>query len=132
VLRQLGEVHVRNLAARYANAIQRSDIPGLCSMLADDATWYMPPAPNWYRGLPAIAGFHTDFVASERWRHRTTRANGQLAVGCYTFRAAEDCYVGGVLDVLTLDGEQIVAVTAFIGADFSSFGLPETLPTDHA
>jgi RNA polymerase sigma-70 factor (ECF subfamily) len=129
-LRQLGDVHVQDLAARYADAIQRSDIEGLCSMLADDATWSMPPAPNWYRGIPAIARFHTDFVASERWRHRTTPANGQLAVGCYTFNSAERCYVGGVLDVLTLTGDRIAAVTAFIGADFSSFGLPHSLPVE--
>jgi RNA polymerase sigma-70 factor (ECF subfamily) len=66
----------------------------------------------------------------ERWRHQSTHANGQLAVGCYLFEAASGRYEPAVLDVLTLDGEKIAAVTAFLLDDtnaaetFASFGLP--------
>lgn len=74
-----------------------------------------------------------------------TRANGQLAVGCYIHDPDHDCYRVAVLDVLTLRGEFVHAVTAFLapwlfgrfgeGVDdvmtpalFARFGLAETLP----
>jgi RNA polymerase sigma-70 factor (ECF subfamily) len=144
-LRSLGTDQVRDLAERYADAIERSDVTALCAMLTEDATWSMPPHPHWYRGHDAITAFHVNDVSSERWRHRTSSANGQLAVGCYTFDAERDCFVGSVLDVLTLSGNQIASVTAFFTAEqttsdargddwflgtvsFPRFGLPETLP----
>jgi RNA polymerase sigma-70 factor (ECF subfamily) len=144
-LRSLGDERVRDLAERYADAIERTDIDGLCSMLTADAIWSMPPLPNWYQGHSAIAEFHTRDVSSEQWLHRTAHANGQLAVGCYILESTRDCYVGSVLDVLTLDGDKIAAVTAFftseqlgrlghgddghVGAvSLPRFGLPDTLP----
>ncbi len=58
-----------------------------------------------------------------------TRANGQLAVGCYVLSAESGRYEALVLDVLTLAGERIAAVTAFIDSSlFAPFGLPESLP----
>jgi RNA polymerase sigma-70 factor (ECF subfamily) len=145
VLQSLGDGQVRALAERYADAIERSDIDGLCSMLTEDATWSMPPHPHWYRGHAAIAEFHVRDVSAERWRHLASRANGQLAVGCYIYDADCECFIGSVLDVLTLEGDRIAAVTAFftaaafrndgdigerfVGAvSFPRFGLPETLP----
>jgi RNA polymerase sigma-70 factor (ECF subfamily) len=64
-----------------------------------------------------------------RWRHLPTRANGQPAVGCYQWSPERGCFVGRVVDVLTLDGERIDSITAFIGEDVvRRFGLPATLP----
>jgi RNA polymerase sigma-70 factor (ECF subfamily) len=52
-----------------------------------------------------------------------TRANGQVAVGCYMWDGSR--YAPYVIDVLTLDGDRIAAVTAFIDASlFVPFGLP--------
>lgn len=48
--------------------------------------------------------------------------------GCYIWDEARGLYRAEVLDVLTLRGQRIIAVTAFIGGDiFPSFGLPTTL-----
>ena len=58
-----------------------------------------------------------------RWRHRPAWSNGQLAVGCYVFDQAKGSYVPAVIDVLTLAGEKISAVTAFQAADVA--GLPQ-------
>jgi RNA polymerase sigma-70 factor (ECF subfamily) len=144
-LRLLGADGERELAERYADAIDRNDIEMLLSMLTEEATWAMPPCPGWYQGRSAIAEFHAASVSTERWRHVATRANGQLAVGGYTFDEAKGCYVGSVLDVLTLDGGRIAAVIGFITADifvrdgvethrfsasesFPRFGLPVELP----
>jgi RNA polymerase sigma-70 factor (ECF subfamily) len=99
-LAALGDDRVRDLAGRYADAIERSDIDGLCAMLTEDATWSMPPDPEWYRGLPDIADFHIESVAPERWRHWPARANGQLAVGGYMYDPGLDSYVATVLGVL--------------------------------
>ena len=84
-----------------------------------------------------------DGVGSVRWQHRATRANGQLAIGCYIWAERLGGYAASVLDVLTLDGGQIAGVHAFIiaehveqpgydgrftAADFTRFGLPTVLP----
>jgi RNA polymerase sigma-70 factor (ECF subfamily) len=141
-LRSLGDDRIGALAARYADAIERGDAGLLVSMLTTDATWTMPPAANGYRGHAAIRAFLQQDVSAVRWRHRATCANGQLAVGCYAFDAERGCYLALVLDVLTLEDDQIAAVTAFITAegfdeqvpggrfaraDFARFGLPVEL-----
>lgn len=143
-LSRLGDDRVHALAQRYATAIDEADIPGIISLLTEDATWSMPPHPNWYQGRPAIEVFHENDVSQVRWRHRTTSANGQLAVGCYIFDEGKGTYVGSVLDVLTIRGGLVESVTAFFSADglgltgaddgyvdaveFSRFGLPAELP----
>lgn len=143
-LRSLGDQRVRALAERYADAIENGDTDGLMSMLTGDATWSMPPDSTWYAGRPAIAGFMRNYVFPEDWRHLATRANGQLAVGCYIFDPERGSYAASVLDVLTLDGDKISAVVGFLTADilrrsghevrfgssdfFARFGLPEELP----
>jgi RNA polymerase sigma-70 factor (ECF subfamily) len=49
-----------------------------------------------------------------RWRRLPARANGQVAVGAYTWREDERAFLPFALDVLTLAGGQISDVTAFI------------------
>ena len=49
-----------------------------------------------------------------RWRHRPTVANGQLAVGTYTWMEQEKTHVPFSLDVLTMVGDRIHEVTAFV------------------
>jgi RNA polymerase sigma-70 factor (ECF subfamily) len=143
-LGSLGDERIRALAKRYVDAIERGDASVLVSMLTEDAVWSMPPLPTWYRGREAISEFLIQDVFSVRWRHLATRANGQLAVGCYTFDPDKGLFVASVLDVLTIDGERIAEVDGFliaeqlepsgqerrfIGPDvFPRFGLPAELP----
>ncbi|HEY1914477.1 MAG TPA: sigma-70 family RNA polymerase sigma factor [Streptosporangiaceae bacterium] len=126
-LRSLGDERVRALAARYADAIERNDVDLLVSMLTSDATWSMAPYPMWYQGVPAIREFLTEDVSSVRWQHRTASANGQLALGCYIFNAKRGRYVAAVIDVLTLDGDRITAVDAFITQEDSGVSYPFTV-----
>ncbi len=124
-LRSVGDIKVRALVTRYMDALERADMDGMLALLVEDASWEMPPEPVWYRGHHAIAGFLKGGPFQVRWRHLPTQANGQVAVGCYLWDADENAYRGAVLDVLSLRGAQISAVTAFIGsADFRLFGLP--------
>jgi RNA polymerase sigma-70 factor (ECF subfamily) len=144
ILREVaGFARVKTLAERYADAIERGDTDTLISMLTRDATWSMPPVPTWYLGHAAIAEFMRDYVFRVDWRHLTTQANGQLAVGCYILDPERGTYVASVLDVLTLRGEKIAAVDGFhlagflrrsgydaklAGFDyFARFGLPDEI-----
>jgi RNA polymerase sigma-70 factor (ECF subfamily) len=115
-LRALGDQRTRAIVQQYADAIERADTDTLISMLTEDATWSMPPIPTWFRGHQAIREFLVRYPLSERWQHRPTGANGQLAVGCYLFDEAGGDYVPAVIDVLTLAGEKIAAVTGFLTA----------------
>jgi RNA polymerase sigma-70 factor, ECF subfamily len=140
-LRALGDQRTRDIVRRYSDAIERGDADTLVSMLTEDATWSMPPAPTWFRGRPAIRDWLIRDPLTERWRHRPARANGQLAVGCYLFDAGRGRFTPAVIDVLTLDGDRIAAVTAFLTFDvqahpgrqvtgaevFARFGLPPEL-----
>jgi RNA polymerase sigma-70 factor (ECF subfamily) len=127
VLRDLGDKRTRAIVQRYSDAIERGDADTLISMLTEDATWSMPPVPTYYRGHQAIRQFLLSSPLLYRWQHRPTRANGQIAVGCYLFDAARNRYVPAVIDVLTLDGGKIAAVTGFLAADVST-ELPQSAP----
>jgi RNA polymerase sigma-70 factor (ECF subfamily) len=127
-LRTVGDERLRAIVADYTAALEAGDVDAIVSMLAEDATWSMPPHPEWYQGHEAIAEFFKAGPATVQWRHVPTSANGQIAVGCYALDAEAGVYRGGVIDVLTLRGTQIAAITAFIDSTlFARFGLPEML-----
>jgi hypothetical protein len=56
------------------------------------------------------------------------RANGQPAFGCYLDDPHAPVARPWSFLVLTLDGEQISAITAFDTSVFAHFGFPRTLP----
>ena len=124
-LRSVGDGRVRELVTRYMAALEEADMEGMLALLAEDASWAMPPEPKWYRGHEAISRFLAGGPFQVRWRHVPTRANGQIAVGCYIWDPARKVYSAAVIDVLTLRGAQISSVTAFLdGGLFPRFGLP--------
>jgi RNA polymerase sigma-70 factor, ECF subfamily len=135
-LRELGDARVRALAGQYADAIERGDADTLVAMLTRDATWCMPPDPTWYRGPDALRAWLLRDPLTYAWRHQPTWANGQLTLGCYLPDEKSGGFAPAVLDVLTLEGDKIAAVTAFVLMDspdravevFARFGLPAWLP----
>lgn len=142
-LEQLGDEAVRTLAARYATAIERGDLPALLALLTEDISWSMPPLASWYDGRERVSEFLTRFVFPEQWAHVTTSANGQLAVAGYLFESDLGVYVPAALDVLELRGGKVAAVTGFLTGEalseafrhnglFERFGLPATLPAGGA
>jgi RNA polymerase sigma-70 factor (ECF subfamily) len=131
-LRTLGDETVRELVQRYIDAFERDDVDVVVAMLTEDATIAMPPTPTWYSGPEAIAAFYAGKTLSgvQGWRHVATRANGQLAVGCYSSDGETGSFSPHVLDVLTLRGARIAAITSFVDAElFRGFGLPDQLPS---
>ncbi len=80
-LRALGDDGLGKLVKRYVDAWEQGDVDAILAMLAEDATFTMPPLPTWYRGHDAIALFLTRYALRDRWRLVPARANGQLAFG---------------------------------------------------
>jgi RNA polymerase sigma-70 factor, ECF subfamily len=124
-LRSLGAKQVREIVANYIDAWERGDVDALVAMLAEDATFAMPAYPAWWRGREVIAAF----AAGPVHRYLQTQANGQAANGAYRWDAKKGSYIAEALEVLTLEGTQVIAMTAFMTPEiFTHFGLPGELP----
>jgi RNA polymerase sigma-70 factor, ECF subfamily len=128
-LRALGDEKVTEIVERYMAALESGDVDRVVALLTEDATWSMPPCPMWFRGIETVSAFLTDYPLNERWRHIPTRANGQLAVGCYMWDGER--YAAAVLDVITLRSDKVVDVTAFLAPwVFTRFGEADGFMTE--
>jgi RNA polymerase sigma-70 factor (ECF subfamily) len=153
-LRSLGDERLTEIVTGYVDAWQRGDVDAVVAMLTEDAAFAMPPLRTWFRGRDAIAVFLAGWPLSGEWRWRPirARANGQEALAFYSWDAKEESYLPFALNVLTLRGESVSEVNAFItrsteipdreviarlpeqpadpvrlSAAFERFGLPERL-----
>src|SRR2546423_950207 len=115
-LRALGDDGLRALVDGYVDAWQRGDVEAVVGMLTEDATFAMPPLRTWFSGRDGIATFLAGWPLSGLWRWRPllVRANGQPALAFYSWDDDEGCYMPFALNVLTLRGDKISDVTAFI------------------
>jgi RNA polymerase sigma-70 factor, ECF subfamily len=115
-LRSLGDEGLRKVVEGYMDAMSRGDVDAVVSMLAEDAAWSMPPLPAWFHGHEALRGFlqFGPLSGEWRWRHLPAHASGQAAIGSYAWYEKDQTYRPFALDVLTLEGEKIKAVTSFI------------------
>ena len=113
-MRSLGDRRLRELAQRLADALEAGQIEVVVAMLAEDATFAMPPHPDWCRGREALSRSWLMPAASPTGlRYRPTRASGQLALAAYKLDPQRDCYLPVALDVLSWRGTRISAITAF-------------------
>jgi len=115
-LRALGDEPLRELVERYVDAWERNDVQAFTAMLAEDATFAMPPLASWYAGREAIARWAARWPLSGDWRWRVARAtaNGQPALGFYAWNDEDGCFRPFALNVLSLRDGQVSDVTAFI------------------
>src|SRR5690348_14448943 len=126
-----GSPRERQLAGRFAAAVETSDIDAVLDLLTSDAWLTMPPEPYEYQGRAAIARFlhHRASLRGAPLRLAPTRANPQPAFGCY--RPCPQAPIArpyGMI-VLTLEDDRICAITWFSDSSvFPHFGLPRTLP----
>jgi RNA polymerase sigma-70 factor (ECF subfamily) len=121
----------RELAGRFADAVENGDIDALVALLTDDAWLTMPPEPDQYQGRVAIGAFLRDRAARRGASLHLvpTRANTQPAFGCYLPSPQAPIARPYGLLVLTLAGDQIAAITWFWDTSiFPYFGLPRSLP----
>jgi RNA polymerase sigma-70 factor, ECF subfamily len=129
-LSTLDDAALRRVVDGYVDAWQRDDVDALAALLTDEAVFAMPPYTTWFRGREAIAVFLRAFPMREGQRSRLVpvRANGQLAFGHYKWHAERERFVAHAIDVLTLRGDRIAEITAFIDPEaFARFGLPDEL-----
>ncbi|WFE47788.1 sigma-70 family RNA polymerase sigma factor [Verrucosispora sp. WMMD1129] len=129
-LRKIDDGRLREIVVAFSAALENGDADGLVTLLTRDVTWSMPPLPHWYQGVDAVMDFavRVPLTGCGSWRHLPTSANGQPTVGCYLWNADAGRYLAWSINVLTLDGEKIAAITSFIGsAHFAHFRLPDTL-----
>jgi RNA polymerase sigma-70 factor (ECF subfamily) len=129
-LRALDDDEIRSLVERYIEAWDRGDVDAVVSMLAEEATFSMPPNAQWFRGREAIREFLPTGPLSIPRRFVATRANGQLAFGTYKLIDGE--WIANAIHVITLDpagSGEIADAVAFLDASlFARFGLPLTPP----
>jgi RNA polymerase sigma-70 factor (ECF subfamily) len=154
-LAALDDEGVKNLVTSWVDAWERNDIEAVVAMLTEDAAIAMPPLARWYGPRDVFAQFLAGWPMSGLWRWKAvrTRANGQPALGFYTWDEEAGAYLPFALNVLTLRGDKVKDVVAFVvrtteveeerdfehwaaqpadaprvTAIFERFGLPETLP----
>ena len=126
----LGDRRLRATVDRFVDSFERGDVDAILALLTHDATFSMPPYPHWSRGREAIAAsWLMPSGPPGSLRYAPTQANGQPAVGVYRITPDGGSYLPIALDVLTLRGDQIAAVTAFRSAPFWRFDLPPRLPS---
>jgi RNA polymerase sigma-70 factor (ECF subfamily) len=115
-LRSLGDEGLRDVVASYVDAWDRADVEAVVQMLTEDACFAMPPLGSWFHGREALRVFLAGWPLSGawRWRHVPARANGQPALAFYTFDDDAGAYLPFALNVLTLRGDRISDVTAFV------------------
>jgi RNA polymerase sigma-70 factor (ECF subfamily) len=156
-LRQLGDDGLKQVVDDYVDAWQRADIEAVVAMLTEDACFAMPPLATWFHGHADIRTFLTGWPLSGAWRWRPlyTTANGQPALAYYSWDDDAGAYIPFALNVLTLRGDKIAEVDAFItrstedpdravlarlpeqefepirlAAAFQRFGMPERLDAE--
>lgn len=130
-LRALGDLELRELVNRFADAWERNDVDAVVSMLAEDARLTMPPRPSWFLGRDAIAAFLGGWPLSapNRWRLLPTSANAQPSLAAYSWDEQSAAFTPHSISVLTLTGATIEEITAFLTPEaFPLFGLPEQVP----
>ncbi len=117
------------LVARFVRAYDSGHIDALVDLLTADVSISMPPIPLEYHGRDLAVRF---LAAVSRQGRRydlvPTRANGQLAFGVYLRPPTGGVRHATGLDVVTVTGGRVGALTRFDPSVLPSFGLPRSLP----
>ncbi len=124
---------LETLLEKYLAAWESADIDGLMELLREDATFPMPPLPDWVQGRAAIGEFVRRNIlhgeARGRWRLVPTRANAAPAFAWYRRTSDRSGYAAFAIQVLTVaEGLVAEAVTFAFPELFPAFALPEAIP----
>ena len=121
----------RELLARYVEAFERYDMDALTSLIREDAIQSMPPFDLWLQGRENIFTWWwgPGIGCSGSRVIPTMSANGAPAFGQYKPSESGSGFDPWALQVLEVEGAQIVELTFFLDTDtlFPLFGLPARL-----
>jgi RNA polymerase sigma-70 factor, ECF subfamily len=123
----------QQLLGRYLRAWEGLDLDSFVSLLKEDATYTMPPLPQWYAGREAI---HTFFGWAWKlyggFRMVPIAANQQPAFAAYSRTGADAPWTAHSIQLLSLEQDKISRLTLFAKPAgprlFHAFGLPLGLP----
>jgi RNA polymerase sigma-70 factor, ECF subfamily len=121
----------QELLGRYLKAWEGLDFDNLVTLLKEDATYTMPPLPQWYVGREAIRSFFEwAFRLYADFRLLPAPANRQPAFAAYSRARVGAPWTAHSIQVLTLEDGSISRLTLFAKPDsprlFEAFGLPLT------
>lgn len=129
-LRAIGDDELRRRVDAYVDAWERRDIDAIVALLAADATFLMPPFPNWFAGREAVAALIADAFATPPLRCAEARANGQPALGWYVWSPEAGRFEATALEVYAFDATHLTQVAVFASPElFPAFGLPAAQPS---
>jgi RNA polymerase sigma-70 factor (ECF subfamily) len=123
----------QKLLGRYLQAWEGLDIAKFVALLKEDATYTMPPLPQWYAGREAIGMFFAwVWKRYHGFRLVPTAANRQPAFAAYSRMGSESQWSAHSIHLLALENDLICSLTLFVKPDgprlFRAFGLPVVLP----
>jgi RNA polymerase sigma-70 factor, ECF subfamily len=123
----------QKLLGRYLQAWEGLDLDSFVALLKEDATYTMPPLPQWYAGRQAIRTFfERAWKGYGGFRLVPTAANRQSAFAAYSRTGADAPWAAHSIHVLSFEHDMISALTLFVKPTgphlFQAFGLPLTLP----
>jgi len=121
------------LLGRYLQAWERLDVAYFAALLKEDATYTMPPLPQWYAGREAIGAFFAyAWKRYDGFRLLPTAANRQPAFAAYSRAGGESQWTAHSIHVLALENDGISTLTLFVKPDaprlFRAFDLPLMFP----
>jgi RNA polymerase sigma-70 factor (ECF subfamily) len=122
----------QQLLDRYLQAWEGRDLDGFVSLLTEDATYTMPPLPQWYAGrAPIRTFFGWAWRSYAGFRLMATAANRQPAFAAYFRMEIDAPWTAHSIHVLSLDQDAIASLTLFAKPTgpqlFDAFGLPLTI-----
>jgi RNA polymerase sigma-70 factor (ECF subfamily) len=118
----------QEIVARVTAAFETGDVDELVALLTEDVSVTMPPIPGQCDGREdAGRYFRRTLLPGRLMRIVPTRANGQPALASYVRDPQTGLYHASGVDVLTLSGRLISAMTRFGKDVLPSFGLPRLL-----
>jgi RNA polymerase sigma-70 factor (ECF subfamily) len=124
-IREPADARQRALLDKYAAAFQNADVPALSRLLAEEATFEMPPIPTWFAGRGQVSRFLAAVPLRQpgAFTMVPVAANGQPGFACYLHGQAH------AIQVLTVTDAGIAHIVTFQQAGlFPAFGLPPVLP----
>lgn len=127
--RRVGELseQEREVFARFCAAFERYDVPAVVGLMADQASWQMPPFDRYYLGREAIAaliGTQCPASGPRDLLMLPTVSNGQPAAGMY-LRGEDGVHRPFQLVVVDIVDGVVTAVVGFFSAEaFEQAGLP--------